>query len=229
MPRGRIVKTAPAGPAAPAKERRDWTARARGTALDALRYSQFVALMKRALPLAAGAVLAAVLVYSFIPRQPDRVTMTFQSRGVFDNDLSMTKPRLTGMDDDGNPFVITADIAIQDPKNVHRGHMKNIESDMTLNNGRWLSSTATEGNFDMDAGTLNLRKGIALYTDDGYELHTARVDIEMKSGRFHGPETVTGHGPFGTLRADRFEVDHKKQLLHLNGNVHMTFSTLRTK
>jgi lipopolysaccharide export system protein LptA len=40
---------------------------------------------------------------------------------------------------------------------------------------------------------------------------------------------VTGHGPFGTLRADRFEVDHKKQLLHLTGNVHMSFSTLRTK
>ena len=229
MPRGRSTKTAVAAPVAPVKERRDWTARARGTALDALRYSQFVALMKRALPLAAAVVLAAVLVYSFIPRQPDRVTMTFESRGVFENDLSMIKPRLTGSDDDGNPFVITADIAIQDPKDIHRGRMKNIQADMTLDNGRWLNATATEGGFDMEAGLLKLHKGIAVYTDDGYELHTANVDIDMKKGRFHGPGTVTGHGPFGTLRADRFEVDHKKQLLHLAGNVHMTFSTLRTK
>jgi lipopolysaccharide export system protein LptC len=225
----RTAKPATVEPAAPARERRDWTARARGTALDALRYSQFVALMKRALPLAAAVVLAAVLVYSFIPRQPDRVTMTFQSRGVFENDLSMIKPRLTGADDDGNPFVITADIAIQDPKNIHQGRMKNIQADMTLNDGRWLNATATEGTFDMDGGTLRLHKGIAVFTDEGYELHTANVDVDMKKGQFHGPGTVTGHGPFGTLRADHFDVDHKKQLLHLTGNVHMTFSTLRTK
>ena len=227
MPHDRTAKIASAAPEA--RERRDWTARARGTALDALRYSQFVALMKRALPLAASVVLVAVLVYSFIPRQPDRMTMTFQSRSTFENDLSMVKPRLTGVDDDGNPFVITADIAIQDPKNIHRGNMKNIQADMTLDNGRWLNTTATEGAFDMDRGTLNLRKGIALFTDDGYELHTASVDVDMKKGQFHGPGTVTGHGPFGTMRADRFDVDHKKQLLHLTGNVHMTFSTLRTK
>jgi lipopolysaccharide export system protein LptC len=229
MPRGRAAKPGITAPAAPAKERRDWTARARGTAMDALRYSQFVALMKRALPIAAAAVLAAVLIYSFIPRQPGKVTMTLESRGVFENDLSMIKPRLTGADDDGNPFVITADIAIQDPKNNRRGRMKNIQADMTLTNGRWLSATATEGTFDMDASSLKLHKGIAVFTDDGYELHTANVDVDMKSGRFQGPGTVTGHGPFGTLRADRFEVDHKKQLLHLLGNVHMTFSTLRTK
>ena len=229
MPRGRTAKTVTAEPAAPFRERRDGTARARGTALDALRYSQFVALMKRILPLATLAVLAAVMVYALLPRQPDKVPMTFESRGVFENDLSMIKPRLTGTDDDGNPFVITADIAIQDPKNIHRGRMKNIQADMTLDNGRWLNATATEGTFDMEAGSLKLRNGIALYTDDGYELHTANADVDMKNGRFHGPGTVTGHGPFGTLRADRFEVDHKQQLLHLVGNVHMTFSTLRTK
>jgi lipopolysaccharide export system protein LptC len=229
MPRDRSAKAAIAASPAPAKERRDWTSRARGTALDALRYSQFVALMKRALPLAAAAVLAAVLVYSLIPRQPDKVTMTFESRGVFENDLSMIKPRLTGADDDGNPFVITADIAVQDPRNIHRGRMKNIQADMTLTNGRWMNATATEGTFDMEHGSLKLHKGIAVYTDDGYELHTANVDIDMKSGRFHGPDTVTGHGPFGTMRADRFDLDHKKQMLHLAGNVHMTFSTLRMK
>jgi lipopolysaccharide export system protein LptC len=229
MPRGRSAKTAVVGPVAPAKERRDWTARARGTALEALRYSQFVALMKRALPIAAAVVLAAVLVYSFMPRQPDKVTMTFESRGVFENDLSMIKPRLTGADDDGNPFVITADIAIQDPKNIHRGRMKKIQADMTLDNKRWMNATATEGTFDMVAGMLKLHKGIAIYTDDGYELHTADADVDMKKGRFHGPGTVTGHGPFGTMRADRFDVDHKKQLLHLAGNVRMSFSTLRMK
>src|ERR1700749_1974726 len=115
-------------PVKPVKSQRDWTARARGTALDALRYSQFVALMKRALPIAAAAVMAAVIVYSLLPRQSERITITAQSMGKIANDLAMIKPRLTGTDDDGNPFVITADIAIQDPKHLHRGRMKGIEA-----------------------------------------------------------------------------------------------------
>ena len=36
----------------PARPRRDWTARTRDTALNALRYSRFVTVMKRALPIA---------------------------------------------------------------------------------------------------------------------------------------------------------------------------------
>lgn len=209
-------------------ERRDWTARARGTALDASRYSQFVALMKRALPVATAAVLAAVLVYSLLPRPSDRVTLTAKNVGVVENDLAMVKPKLTGADKEGNPFVITAERAIQDAKNVHRARMEKIEADMSMKDGRWLNATAEHGTFDMDTGLLRLGSGIAMYSDAGYELHTARLDVEMKKGLFHGPGPVTGHGPFGSVRADRFEFDRLKQMLHLSGNVHTSFSTART-
>ena len=227
MPRGRAAKGSTAAPPiAPAKQRRDWTARARGTALDALRYSQFVALMKRVLPISAAAVLAAVVVYSLLPRQPEKITITAQSMERLKNDLAMIKPRLSGVDDDGNPFVITADIAIQDPKHLHRGHMRGIEADMDAQGGHWMNATAKEGFFDMDSGMLKLRNGVAVYSDAGNELHTASVDIDMKKGLFHGPGVVTGHGPFGTLRADRFEADRVKRMLHLIGHVQTNFSTV---
>ena len=48
---------------------RDWTARTRANARQAKRYSRFVTIMKRALPLAAVALLAAVLIYALQPRQ----------------------------------------------------------------------------------------------------------------------------------------------------------------
>ncbi len=227
MPRKRVAEGAAAvQPVTAGKSRRDWTARARGTALDAIRYSQFVALMKRALPIAAAAVLAAVVVYALLPRQPDKITITAQAMGRIKNDLAMIKPRLTGTDDDGNPFVVTADIAIQDPKHLRRGHMKGIEADSNSQDGHWTNVIATEGDFDMDASTLRLRKGVSLYTDAGNELHTASVDINMKKGLFHGPGVVTGHGPFGTLKADSFDADHSKQLLHLVGHVQTNFSTV---
>ena len=35
--------------------------------------------------------------------------MTYEKLGQIENDLAMIKPRLTGADGKGNPFVITAD------------------------------------------------------------------------------------------------------------------------
>lgn len=205
-----------------ARPRRDWAARTRATALDTLRYSRFVLLMKRVLPIAASVLIAAVLIYSLVPRQSDRITMVYQSLGRIENDLAMVQPRLTGTDEKGNPFVITADRAVQDARNPHRARLVNIQADMTLHGQQWVNATAAKGAFDMDAGTLALSGGISIFSDSGYELHTSRGHIDLKIGRFVGPEMVRGQGPSGTFSADRFEIDHATQKIHLLGDVHMT-------
>ena len=46
----------------------DWSARVRTTAMEALRYSRFVALMKRLLSLGAFLIIAAVLAFFFVQR-----------------------------------------------------------------------------------------------------------------------------------------------------------------
>ena len=201
---------------------RDWTARTRDTALNALRYSRFVTVMKRVLPISAGLLIAAVMAYSLMPRQSERLKLPTQDVGEINNDLTMTKPRLTGTDKKGNPFVITADAAVQDPANVRRATLKTVEADLTLEKNRWLNATAAHGFVDMDKGSLALDGGIAVYSDDGYELHTTRADVDLKKGLFKGPETVTGHGPAGTLRADSFELDRRTNQLVLVGHVQMS-------
>jgi lipopolysaccharide export system protein LptC len=201
----------------------DWTARTRGTVLDAERYSRFVVLMKRALPLAAGIVILAVVAYALVPRPTERgVSLTYGSVDKIKNDLAMMKPRLTGADEKGNPYVITADIAIQDKKDPHRARMQKIEADTTLQDGRWLSATAERGSIDSDTGKLALDGGIAVFTDSGFELHTSAMDVDLKKNLFSGNQTVTGQGPTGTLRADRFWIDRRKQMIQLTGNVHTT-------
>ncbi|HEY1710075.1 MAG TPA: LPS export ABC transporter periplasmic protein LptC [Rhizomicrobium sp.] len=205
------------------RPRIDWTARTRGSMLDAERYSRFVTWMKRALPLGAGIVVLAVVAYALVPRPTERgVSLTYGSIDRIKNDLAMMKPRLTGADERGNPFVITADIAIQDKKNAHRAKMKKLEADTTLQDGRWLSATAENGFIDSDTGKLALDGGIAVFTDSGYELHTSAMDVDLKKNFFSGTHTVTGQGPTGTLKADRFWIDRRKQLIQLSGNVHTT-------
>jgi lipopolysaccharide export system protein LptC len=206
-----------------------WDARARGTALEALRYSQFVTVMKRALPIAAGALVVAVIVYSLVPRPAERVSLVYQSMTRIDNDLAMMKPRLTGADSKGNPFTITADEAIQDRHDMHRAKLQNIEADISLDNQHWLNVTSTRGHFDMDTGALALSDGVSVYTDSGYELHTSRSDVDMKKGSIRGPVEATGQGPLGSFRADKFAYDRKTNLLNLYGNVRMTMYVQHSK
>ncbi|MGH6878069.1 MAG: hypothetical protein ACREHV_11960, partial [Rhizomicrobium sp.] len=54
----------PLGPTPLVRGHRDWSARVRASARQMDRYSRFVTIMKRALPLAAAALMAAVLVYA---------------------------------------------------------------------------------------------------------------------------------------------------------------------
>jgi lipopolysaccharide export system protein LptC len=206
---------------------RDWTARTRSSFMDAQRYSRFVTIMKRALPIAALALIAAVVAYSLQPRQQNRVEMTFESVNEIDNDLAMIKPRLTGADTKGNPFVITADRAIQQGRNSRRAKLENVEADMTLDNGQWLNATARDGMFDGNSEMLALNGGIAVYSDTGYELHTQTAQVDLKKGLISGRQTVTGQGPEGNMRADSFRVNKITQQIYLSGHVHMTYMRVR--
>ena len=208
-------------------ERHDWSSRARSTALDALRYTQFVGVMKRALPVAAFAVISAVVAYFFVARQPSRTDLGYERLGHVENDLAMVKPRLTGQDSKGNPFVITAEVAVQDAKNPKRARLTKVEADLSHGEG-WINADAAAGLADMDAGLLQLDGGINIFSDTGYELHTQSAIVDLKKGVMHGHDTITGQGPMGALKADQFHYDSDAKTLTLSGHVLMTILAGKT-
>ena len=222
--RGEQAVAEPLGRVPMLRNSRDWGARVRASARQTERYSRFVAVMKRALPLTAAGLVAAVLVYALQPRQENsrRVAMTFQRLGIVNNDLAMMKPRLTGTDDEGESYVVTADEAIQDSRDAKRATLKDVEGDITLKDGHWVATTAPGGLLDARNRHLALGGAIAVYSDSGYELHTTTANVDMRSAIITGNHAVAGQGPTGTFRADRFKIDRRARLVFLYGNVHMT-------
>jgi len=201
----------------------DWAARARSTAADSQRYTRFVTIMKRSLLLAALALLGVVLAYSMQPRRQDRVAIGAQKIGIVNNDLAMIKPRLTGLDTGGNPYVVTAQTAIQDKKNARRAQLIGVDADLTeKKQGSWLNLTAPRGLLDDSVHTLLLQGPIAVFSDDGNEVHTMAANIDLANGIVRGSRMIVGQGPMGTMRADRFWLNRDKHLAFLNGNVRMT-------
>ena len=209
-------------PAVGARRQRDWTSRTRISASQTERYSRFVIVAKRGLLIAAGVLIAAVLVFSLQPRQREQLAMSFQRLGIVNNDLAMIRPRLIGVDEEGDPYVVTAEQAIQDRRNSKRARLTNIEADVTLKDGTWIGSTAPHGLLDASTQRLALAGAVAMYSDRGYEVHTTAANVDMNSGMIEGSEAVSGQGPLGTFRADRFKVDRNNRVVYLYGNVRMT-------
>ncbi|HSM97296.1 MAG TPA: LPS export ABC transporter periplasmic protein LptC [Rhizomicrobium sp.] len=197
----------PIGKTPPARGRFDWSARSRSTVDDAERYSRFVSIMRRGLLLAGLLLIGLVIGYSILPRQSQRLAMTFEKMGIVANDLSMIKPKLHGTDSEGNPFTVTADKATQNPKDLRKATLTNVEADLSLKDGQWLNATAPHGVLDADARQLMLSGAIAVFTDQGYEMHTDLAHIDLAKGVAVGPHRVTGQGPAGTFVADRFRIE----------------------
>jgi lipopolysaccharide export system protein LptC len=197
----------PIGQKPPPRSRLDWNVRSRTTVGEAQRYTRFVGVMKRVLFGLALLLLGAVIAYGLQPRQQQKMTMIFEKMGMVSGDLVMLKPKLNGIDSDGNPFVVTADSAVQNPKNLRQATLKNVEADVNLKSGRWLNLTAPHGKLDSDAKTLQLWGAIAVFTDDGNEMHTNLAYVDLVKGVVVGPHHVTGQGPQGTYVADRFRIE----------------------
>lgn len=211
---------------APQRPRYDWNARVRSTAFDAVRYTKFVTRMRRVTALSAFAVIFAVLGFFFVARAPRQLQLSYEKLGTLKNDLAMVKPRLSGVDAKGNPFVITAKIAVQDAKNPKHATLQTLEADLTTSEG-WLNARAAHGDVDMDVKWLKLDGGLDVFTDTGYTLHTQRAEIDLKRNIVQGDMAVNGQGPMGTMRADNFHYDHLAGQLTLRGHVQTVFTGKR--
>lgn len=225
------LSPAPATPQQEVPAAHDWSARQRLSAMDALRYSRFVAVMRRLLPIGAVVLVGSVIAYSVMPRHQDKFVAMQQIGNNVARDLTMSKMSFTGTDEKGNPYKVTAAEVIQDPKSkdMHRAELRQVDADMQFEGQSWISASAKRGLIDTDAGTLRLEGGISVFTDNGYELQTQSADAYIKTNIIEGTEKVSGHGPLGQFRADRFHFDRIKKQLKLSGHVHMTMYPKKAK
>ncbi len=192
----------------------------RETVSNARRYSLFVKVMKGALPAAAAGLGIAVLSYALQPRDNGRMAMTFEQIGRLEGDLTMVRPRLSGIDDDGHPFVVTAASAVQVGRGSDKVRLEDVIADLSLEDGSTLHVSAADGVVDTKTYVMDVN-GVHVTSPEGYAAQTATAHADLKAGIMNGESPIEGAGEAGTLRADRFAIDREARQLRLSGNVHM--------
>ncbi len=200
-----------------------WRISPRETLKRIRRYSFFVMFMKGALPIAALALGAAVLLYVIQPRELNRMALTFERMGRVENDLAMVNPRLTGTDDDGLPFVVTAATAVQEGRGSDRVRLEDVTADISLKEGA-LHVTAARGVVDTRRHLLDVSGGIRLVSDAGYDARTPSASADLKAGTVHGESGIQAKGKLGQISAQRFALNRATRQLRFSGSVHMVLN-----
>lgn len=184
------------------------------------RHSRFVSAMKIALPLGAIALLVTVLFYSGMFDSRDRLDISFREITTLNNDLRMVSPRITGLDKSGLPYLLTADTATQATSKPSHIVLDNVQADLKLaGDTDWVSLISTSGLLDTETDVLDLHQKIDIYMSSGYEFHGTAASVDFRNGKIVSDTPVEGHGPMGTLRADRMTANNGERKMRFIGHV----------
>src|SRR3990172_7838515 len=131
---------------APARERGNWLFEGRRVIqLSLLRRSRFVSVMKVALPLAAVAMVTAVIAWPQMRAQDPGFRLSYAAVEVGQVEPSMASARFHGTDRDKRPFRVTADTATQDPNERGQVFLDRLTADLAMSDGTWMSLSARSG------------------------------------------------------------------------------------
>ena len=175
-------------------------------------------MMKVLLPVVAGVLVLLVAIWPYLQTQDSRFRIGFSALKARETvNPSMVNARFVGTDEGNQPFSITADIAKNLLKNTSDVELEMPKADITLKDGSWLVVTAETGLYGRETQTLDLIGAVNLFHDSGYEIRTAKADVDLARGVAEGDAPVEGHGPFGELKAEGFRLEDKGRVIIFTG------------
>ena len=181
-------------------------------------YSRFVMSMKVLLPFLAISLIALIIIWPRL-HTDDTFRIGFSSVSLSDGSQpGMDNARYAGTDKNRLPYSVTADLArMLEGENGDTVSLELPKADMTLENGTWLVLTADTGRYLRDTAILDLQGGVNLFHDAGYEISTQKLLVDLKAGSAEGFTPVSGHGPFGELKAQGIKLVDKGQVIVFAG------------
>ena len=193
-------------------------------------YSRFVGVAKFVLLLVAAGLVALVVVW---PQLDDRdegfrlgvSTVTAKAT----DDQEMLNARFTGTDRQNRPYTVTAETALQSTKNENLIDLESPKADITLDDDSWVVLTANSGMFHKKSRMLELKGGVNMFHDMGYEFHTSRASIDMDNGVAEGDAPIQGQGAFGQIEAEGFRLFEKGERIIFTGKTRLVIHPVAPK
>lgn len=184
--------------------------------LSSIRRSTSVKKLRMLLPLVAGLIVVVMFVWSDMesvapPQRKEDVAPQSLGRN------ELLNPRFESEDASQQPYTITATKAFQDSKDLNLINLDKPVADISLKDNAWLAVESDKGKFEQVKQNLMLEGKVKLFHDDGYEMLTDKVEIDMIGEKAVSKTPVSGHGPIGTIKAQGLTADGKTGVLSFQG------------
>ena len=179
-------------------------------------YSRFVRNMRLALPLVAIAIVGLLMTW---PRVEDTMA-PIPREAVLPNTVAKNElldPHFESVDKKNQPFIITATRAVQSDKNPDMILLDTPTAKITLKDGVTLAADATKGAYKQEEEKLLLEGHVTLVHDQGYQMKTEKLLVDLKFNKAWSELPVQGSGPAGSLQAEGLQADIEKGILLFKG------------
>lgn len=188
------------------------------------RRARVVAAMRLVLPAIAALLLATLALWSRFGLDTTSFRLSMDSIDLNNLDtLAMSNAHFEGMDDKNRPFSISAEKATQVTQDADTIDLTQLQADMTMSDGAWLSLTSDSGRLQRSKQLLDLLGQVNLFQDQGYELHTRDVNVDLSRNSAIGKSPVQGQGPSGEVTADGIMVLNSGARIVFLGHTHIVF------
>ena len=131
----------------------------------------------------------------------------------------MKNANFHGFDENNQPYNVTATVATQIDQNTIE--FDKINGDISLNTGKWINITADKGRLQVNEKLLSLTDNVEMFTDDGYEMRTQAMKIDVGKKLATSEVAVEGYGTLGTLNSLGAVFDGNKHVAVFKKPVHV--------
>jgi lipopolysaccharide export system protein LptC len=186
----------------------------------AKRRSARVRLGRLAILIGGFGAIGAVFAFTFFnPFATKLGSLAFNALSVEGTKIVMDRPKLAGFRSDGQPYVLTAERALQDVKQPTVAQLQRVDGEMGMAGGEATHLTADAGVYDSVGEHMELSGNVRIKNGRfTILLRTARFDF--KSGIYGSDDRVEVQGNDGTtIFADRASALNHGQELTFEGHV----------
>jgi|FEC22Drversion2_1045045.scaffolds.fasta_scaffold00009_148 lipopolysaccharide export system protein LptC len=185
---------------------------------DARRHSRAVRILRIGLP-ALALLTVAWLIVSARAFPPTIGNVDLGEVGLDGTTLTMENPALSGYNENGTSYEVTAARALQDVTNPRIVTLQRIDGTMTKPDGTKVRVTAADGVYDSEEQTLKLSNDIVVRADDGSRAFLRSADVDMKAGSIVSTEPIRAETPGGRIRADTMDIAERGAHMLFKGKV----------
>ncbi len=185
------------------------------------RYLKMIGFSKLLIGMVVIALVTVVIVMPLANREETGMRIMMNELPVAqdqtDDTPKMGNPRFEGVDSKNNPFVVTADQAIQ--QDISTVRLINLKAQITLKDGKWMAISANQGLLQIPHKKVLLDGKVEFTTAEGESFSTEQIMVNLGTGDAWGPKPVEAKAAMGTIRADSFQFSQSYEAIRFSNQV----------